>query len=268
MPSRIVSIPFVIALLTVLYLTWRVSSSYAIYLAPPMVILAVIYVLSPQIDWWWYVRNPPDLPGTVRQMFFQYPFYQRLPEGEKKRFRSRVAMFAMGNEFIPQAMEKIPDDLKYIISACAVTLTFGQEEFLFKKFENIILMPRPFPTPQYPENFHASEVYEPDGAVLFSAEQLALGFMQSKQYYNIGLHEYANVFIRSNPQIDFPELDEDTWTALERISGFSKDWIDQWINRPDVEVLPVSIAHFFTFPEAFRQELPEVFERYREIFKM
>ena len=269
MPSKILAIPFVIVLLAGLYLTWQVSSSYAIYFLPaPMVLLAVIYVFSPQIDWWWYVRNPPDLPGTVRQMFFQYPFYQRLPEGEKKRFRNRVAMFAMGNEFIPQAMEDVPDDLKYMISACAVTLTFGEEDFLFKKFENIIVAPRPFPTPQYPKHFHASEVYEPDGAVLFSAEQLALGFMQSKRCYNIGLHEYANVFIRSNPQIDFPKLDESTWAALERISSFSKDWIDQWINRPDVEVLPVSIAHFFTFPEAFRRELPEVFERYREIFRM
>lgn len=268
MPSRIVSIPFVIALLTVLYLTWQLGSQYAIYLPIPMVILAVVYVLSPQIDWWWYKRNPPDLLGTIRQMLFQYPFYQRLPEGEKKRFRNRVALFAMGSEFIPQGMEKVPDDLQHMIAACAVTLTLGEETFLFKKFENIIVVPRPAPTPQYPEHYHASEVYEPDGAILFSAEQLALGFMQSKQYYNIGLHEYARVFMLSNPKIEFPNFDETIWESLERISGFSRAWINKWINRPDIEPLPVSIAHFFMFPEAFRKELPEVFDTYRKIFNM
>lgn len=268
MPTRILSITFVIALLIALYLTWKVDSGYSYYIIPPLVILAALYVLSPQINWWWYKRNPPDLPGAARQMLFQYPFYERLPEGEKKKFRNRVALFAMANEFIPQVMEKVPDDLKYMISACAVTLTFGQENFLFKKFENIVIAPKPFPTPQYPEKFHASEIYEPDGAVLFSAEQLALGFMQSTKYYNIGLHEYAKVFIKTYPQHPYPKFDENIWQSLERISGFSQEWITQWINLPDIEVLPVSIAHFFTLPEAFRKELPEIFELYREIFKM
>ena len=268
MPARILAIPFIVLLGSLLYLALLVDDDYSTWLVMPLIGLATIWVLSPQINWWWYRRNPPDLPGAVRPMLFQYPFYQRLPEGEKKRFRSRVALFAMANEFIPQIMEKVPDDLKYMVSACAVTTTFGQEHFLFKKFENIVVAPKPFPTPQYPDKFHASELYEPDGVVLFAAEQLALGFMQSKQYFNIGLYEYAKVFKISYPQQPYPVLDESHWEALERISGFSKARIAQWINLPDIDQSAVGIAHFFTFPEAFRSELPAIFESYRRVFKL
>ncbi len=266
--SKILSIPLIIWFLTGLYITWQLDTSYAIYnIVPPVVLLALVYVLSPQVDWQWYKRNPPDLPGPIRQMLFQYPFYQRLPEGEKKRFRQRTALFAIGNEFIPQGMETVPKDLQYMIAACAVTLTLGQKEFLFRKFEHIVVAPRPVPTPQYPERFHASEIYEPDGVVLFSAEQLAPGFMQSEQYFNIGLYEYARVYIRSYPQKAYPRMGEDAWPALERIGGFDRAWIEKWINLPDIDVAAVAIAHFFTFPERFVAEMPAEFKAYQLIFK-
>jgi Mlc titration factor MtfA (ptsG expression regulator) len=265
--SRMLSIPLIMWLLVGLYITWQVDTGYALYnIVPPVVLLAMIYVLSPQIDWQWYKRTPPDLPGVVREMLFQYPFYQGLPEGEKKRFRQRVALFAIGNEYIAQGMEKVPDDLKYMIAACAATLTLGQEKFLFRKFEHIIVTPRPVPTPQYPDRFHASEIYEPDGVVLFAAEQLALGFMQSKQYFNIGLYEYAKIYVKTYPEANYPNFQENNWAILERISGFSRAWIEQWINRPDLDPLAVGIVYFFTFPDRFVEELPTDFQLLKRIF--
>lgn len=268
MPSRILAIPFIIALIALLFINLETSGQYSIYLVPLVAILAVIYISSPQINWWWYVRYPPDLAGKIRELLFKYPFYQRLPEGEKKRFRNRVALFVMGNEFIPQGIKDVPEDVKAIVAANAVTLIFGQKEFLFPKFENVIINPKPLPTLQFPDKYHASEIYEPDGAVLFSVEQLVRSFVESKQYFNIGLYEYAKVFVLTYKEFVYPTFDETSWEALERISGFSKTWIAQWINLPDIDLLAVSMAHFFIFPEQFRQELPAEFEVYRRIFKM
>jgi hypothetical protein len=93
-------------------------------------------------------------------------------------------------------------------------------------------------------------------------------FVESTKYFNIGLYEYAKVFVRSYPNHPYPVFDENSWEALERISGFSKAWIEEWINLPDIDPLAVSIAHFFTFPEAFIKELPEEYELYRSIFNM
>ncbi len=268
MPARILAVPIVFFLAVALYLAFGVDGRYSMWIVPPLILLASIWVLSPQINWWWYQRYPPDVAAPIRQFLFQYPFYQRLPEGEKKRFRSRMALFVMGNEFIPQMMKDVPEDVKAIVAANAVTLTMGMEKFLFPKFENIIINPKPLPTLQYPEKYHASEIYEPDGVVLFSAEQLVRGFLESTRYFNIGLYEYAKVFRISNPVQFYPAFDENSWDAFERISGFSKEWIEQWINLPDIDPVAVSIVHFFTFPEEFLKELPEVYKMYRSIFKM
>ena len=268
MPSRILSIPFVIAAIVLLFINFETDGQYAVYLIPVIFVLAGIYILSPQINWWWYQRHPPDVAGKIRELFFKYPFYQRLPEGEKKRFRNRVALFIMGNNFMMPGIETIPEDIKAIAAANAVTLTLGQENFLFPKFENVILHPKPMPTLQYPEKYHTSEIYEPDGVVLFSIKQLVRSFVESKQYFNIGLYEYAKVFVLVHQEYNYPIFNETSWEALERISGFSKEWIEQWINLPDIDPMAVSIAHFFTFPEEFMEELPSEYEAYRKIFKM
>jgi Mlc titration factor MtfA (ptsG expression regulator) len=267
MPVRILSLPLVVIALVFLYLTWEVDEGYSLYIIPPVVLLGFLYTLSPQINWWWYKRHPPELDAQVRQLFnSQFPYYQALPVEEKKRFRQRVALYMIAHEFTPQAMEKVPEDIKAIIGACAVQVTFGMDDFLLSKFERIIIYPHPFPSPQYPDRLHTSEIFEEDGVVIFSAEHLTRGFLQPKQYYNSGLHEYAKVFRACYPDLPWPEFDAAIWDDLERISGFKKDAIFKWINLDDIEPFEVSVAHFFVFPQQFRDVLPEIYSKYVEIF--
>lgn len=267
MPARTLSIPFLIGALVFLYLTWEVDAGYSIYIVPFVIIMALIYVLSPQINWWWYQRRPPELRPKIRLLIERHlPYYQQLVESEKSRFRKRAALYMEANDFMPRGMESVPEDLRAIAAACAVQITFGRKDFLLPRFEHIIFYPHPFPSPQYPENFHSSEIYEEDGVIIFSAEQLLPGFLQPFQYYNIGLHEYARAFMRSYPEIDFPKLPEDIWQKLQQASGFSQAAIERWINLKPIPVQPVSIALFFTFPRQFHAVLPELYEQYARIF--
>jgi Mlc titration factor MtfA (ptsG expression regulator) len=267
MPARILSIPLVIAALVFLYLTWEVDQSYSLYIVPWVIALALVFTMSPQINWWWYKRYPPDLKGKLRLLIERHlPYYQRLSKEEQQRFRHRVALYMEANDFMAKGMDEVSPDLKAVAAACAVQLTFGKRDYLMNKFEHLIFFPKPFPSPQYPENYHASEVYEEDGAILFSAEQLMKGFLQPYHYYNIGLHEYAKVFERSFPELEFPELSEGHWQELQDISGFPYDRIQAWINLDPIPIRPVSISLFFTHPQAFYQRLPELYEAYARLF--
>ena len=269
MPSRILAFPFVIGALVFLYLTWEKSESYAVFIVPFVVIGAIIYVFSPQINWWWYSRRPPELDPPIRQLLQKRnAFYQKLSPEKKKVFRNRMALFMIGNDYMAQVVESVPEDVKAVVAANAVQLTFGMENFLFPKFEKIVIYPKPFPSPQYPRKFHASEIFEEDGVVLFSAEQLMKSFVQPTRFYNIGLHEYAKVFRASYPEQVFPDLGEDIWQSLEAISGFSQEFITKWINLEVISPGPVSIAHFFVFPEKFKSVLPEIYDAYCKIFKI
>ncbi|MCC7244483.1 MAG: zinc-dependent peptidase, partial [Saprospiraceae bacterium] len=202
MLSNLLMIPPVIVAMISLYYAWTTDGQYSWILVPCLVVIAIIYVLSPQINWWWYTRKPPVLPAKfVAMLERSSAFYRNLSESDREKFRYRLALFKFGTDwegkFFPD--ETVPPDVSLILSAQATILNFGQEKFLFDRFEKVLVFPRPFPSPEHPYE-HASELYEADGCLLFSAEQVLRAFVEPRQWYNVALHEYARVFIRTHPQ--------------------------------------------------------------------
>lgn len=259
--------PFVILAIVFLYLAWEVDPHYSIWIVPPVIIAAIIYVFAPQINWWWYQTRPLPVDPMVKTLLNKHlPFYSNLSKEEKSQFDQRVELFQMANEFMPQGFETVPKDVQGLIAANAIWLTFGREEFIFPKFENIIVYPHKFPSPQFPKFFHASEIYEPDGVIIFSLEQFMPSFVNLKQFYPIALHEFAKVFIISNPNENYPAFSENFWTQLPPISGLDREKIEQFIGLPDMKILPVAIVHFFTYAEKFAQFFPEESQMLQKIF--
>ncbi|MBI5916081.1 MAG: zinc-dependent peptidase [Bacteroidetes bacterium] len=261
MLSKFLLIPFVLAALVFVYFTWEVDYNYMWWAVGFAVASMAIYMLGPQINWWWYQRRPPELHAGLRHFINTHSlFYQNLTAAEKTRFRHRMALYMEANEFMAQGMESVPADLKGVAAASAVQLTFGLEDYLLNKFEHIIIYPHPFPSPQHPEQWHASEIFEEDGVIMFSAEQLMASFLQPKRYFHIGLYEYARALRRQQPTLTFPAFDENSWPQLQLVSGFTKDLIEKWVGLKNIDPVAVAVAHFFVFPERFKVVLPGEYE--------
>ncbi len=260
--------PLVAGALFFLYLAWK-DSYYAPGIIPFVLIAAVVWIFSPQINWWWYSRRPPELPAPLRALLERSSvFYQSLSAVEQQRFRQRVALFIMGTDWMPMGWpeEQVPLDVKLALATQAVTLTLGEPEFLFTRFEKVVVYPMPFPSPEhnYP---HASELYAPDGCLLFSAEQLMMSWMDAGSLYNIGLHEYARAFVLTYPEKPYPALEvPDIWVRLEACSRMSRAHIESVIGIAGVEPLPVAIHHYFQFPKQFRAVLPEAATAFDAVF--
>jgi hypothetical protein len=267
--SRIIASPFLLLMALGFYLALKWDSGYAMLIVPCVVALAMIYIFAPQIDWYWYRRYPPDLPDKLRTFFEQHShFYQQLPNQEARtRFRQRVALFKIATDFkSPDADIPVTEDLKVVVAAGAVPLTFHRPDFLLPKFETVVVFAQAFPSPQYPHHVHASELFEEDGVLLFSAPHLMKGFMNPREYYDVGMHEWARAFVLSYPQLAWPSDDPQRWNAFGQISGFPAAAIQKWINRPDIELLPTTIVHYFHFPQNFKVVLPEVYAQLELIF--
>jgi len=126
--------------------------------------------------------------------------------------------------------------------------------------------PRPFPTEQHPFA-HASELFEPDGCVLFSAEQVMKSFAEPSKWYNVGLHEFAKALVLTYPQEPWPFFSEDdVWQRLETVSGQSKPFIEAVIGLPEVSALPVSIHHYFNYKQSFSALFPAESKVYDHLF--
>lgn len=261
--------PFVGGAILFLYLSWTQDNELAPWIIPFVVVSAVIYAFSPQINWWWYNRHPQELsPGLIGLLDRCCGFYRRLKTADKKRFRERVGLFRMGTDWEPTGWpdDILPPDVELVLAAQAVTLTFHKPTFLFEKFEKVIVYPRPFPTEEY-QFAHASELFEPDGCLLFSAEQAMKAFLQPSQWYNIGLHEYAKAYVLTYPGEPYPELPEEgIWEKLQAASGMPREHVESVIGLAGVDPLPVAIHHYFIFPEKFRAVLPETAEALDRVF--
>jgi len=254
--SRILAIPVILLLALFGYLAWH-DSSYSPYLIPLVVLLVILYTMGPQIDWWWYERNPPDVDPPVKKMLASTnPFYKRLSDADKQKFRQRLEMFVLATNYMPKGWEKIPEDAKYAIAVNAVQLNFNKKDFLYPAYENIVVYPTPFPSPQH-KDFHPSEVFKEDGVLLFSAEQIMWGLLNARNYYNVAMHEYVKVFMDTYPTPAYPTFTEEDWLDLSKVGPYNKEHIHNLLNVPDIDPTVVAITLFQLFPEKFQQVFPK-----------
>ncbi len=223
-----------------------------------VVLLAIMYVFTPQFNWWYWQRYAPDLRPGLRAMLEQRSgYYGRLSPPRQREFRRRVFLYAEAQEFIGQGIEDIPEDIKVMVAASAVMVGFGQPEFRNPKFEHVVLYPHPFPSPQY-EQLHISELHADDGVVIFSMPYLARSFLDEQAFVPIGLYEHAKIYQLTYPRQHYPALD---WPQLEAVSGFSRAAVEQFIGLSDLDLAALSITFFLVFPERLRLLAPEVYEQ-------
>lgn len=267
--AHLLALPFLFGALTFLYMAWTVDSEYAPWMAPFLVVAVIVYILAPQINWWWYSKRPPRLSAGLAGILQRFSgFFQRLSPEDQVKFEGRVALFRMGTDWTPLNWpdDVLPPDVELALAAQAVALTFHRETFLFEKFEKVIIYPKPFPTPEHPY-FHSSELFAPDGCLLFSAENLMQGFFNPDKMYNIGLHEYAKAFVLKYPDEAWPELpEENTWDLLQQISGMTREHVETMVGLAGLEPLPVAIHHFINFPDTFKLHWPQCWNAFNSIF--
>jgi len=169
----------------------------SVFVIPFIVMLVMSYVFSPQIDWWWYQRNPPELPAALGNLLLEYfPYYRNLSVDNKKRFRQRVAMYLQARGFFAKrGSEKgeVPVDMKTMIAANVVMLTFGKKDFILDKFERIFIYLQAFPTPNH-QYLHGSEINKEDECILFSGEHVMLSFRQPERFYNKLKESHPDIF--------------------------------------------------------------------------
>jgi hypothetical protein len=191
--SKLLSIPFAILMFVFLYMAWEVNSDWALWTLVGFIPLALLYIMSAEIDWWWFERNPPELEQPMALMLEKgFPFYQKLDAAGKKRFGQKVMMFIHGNEWIPQEWEEIPRDVQVAIAAQAVVPLFERKEWLYPKYESIVVVPEGFLSPSYPFT-HYHELNSEDQGVLFSAKHIMLPILKQTTGPYLAVYEYTRV---------------------------------------------------------------------------
>jgi len=255
--SRILVFPAMVIVAILVYLIFKNDWIYlSIYVAIPIVFMGILFVLSPQIDWWWWSKYTPSLSSKITEIFQKHwPLYDKLPEAEKKLFNKRIFLYSKGKAFDFKGLDGNPEDLKAIVAFFPVLLSLDKKNFLYDPYDHLIFFPVLFPSPEIIKP-HASEVHHEDGAMIFSLEHALKGFRDPKKYFNTLLYEFANVHKASYPNEHWPVFNEDEVAFIEHISGFQIESLKKQYGYSDINVSFFALCCFLQEPATFRKLHP------------
>lgn len=269
MLSRRLAIPFALWLGIVLYLTFVMErSGVMIWMIPPAIILMLIYTFSPQIDWWWMEKHPPQADDVLKHLLRQInPGYRLMPEADQKKFETRVLMYVQGRDFnAVQGQSEPKEDEKTLIACGAVHMTFFLDDFLIEPYEKIILYQHPFPSPHHPF-LHICEADAEDGVLIFSLEQVWAGWLKPQKAFNAVYYQLA-LILKQKYQWNMPLWPVDIWVQFAAISTFKKEWLSQYLGFKEPDIFGVASSLFFSFPQAMKKTSPTLYTYLSQLYRL
>lgn len=200
----------------------------------------------------------------------QFEFYQKLDIKNKKYFEHRVATFIEKYSFYGKDGLLVTDEMKVLIAATAIMLTFGMRNFLFSVINKIIIYPDVYYS-SFSDDYHKGEFNPRMQAIVFSWKHFLEGYRISNDNLNLGLHEFGHV-------LHFQGLKNTDTSAT--IFSVTYDEIMQQVKYPpnykklvesnyfriyaytnEFEFIAVLLEHFFETPDQFQIEFPQLFEK-------
>lgn len=124
-------------------------------------------------------------------LFDQLYFYKHLTQNQRAAFNHRVVRFSETRIFEGREGVVITPEIRLLISATAVQLTFGMRSYMMTEFKKILVYPRKYFN-QFANQYHKGEV-NVGGVVVLSWEDFYEGIRVPNDNLNLGLHEFAHV---------------------------------------------------------------------------
>lgn len=141
------------------------------------------------------IRNiKPEYKSALKSTFY---YYDSLNMDNKKLFEKRVQKFIDRKEFYPAGEHaEVTPEMKALIAASAVQITFGLPGVYLENFEVIYVYPD-FYYSEGMQQFNAGEVHK-SGKIFLSWKDFVEGYTNPKNARNLGLHEMAHALRLEN----------------------------------------------------------------------
>lgn len=193
-------------------------------------------------------------------------YFKNLSPDAQEVFVTRLFRFMEDKNFIGREGLVITDEIKVLISAAAIQLTFGLKDYMISHLHAINVFPRVFFSKFLNTNLKGLNTQS--GVLSLSWNDFKEGFAIEDDKINLGLHELAHALY-----IDLDEegnYDEHFSTYFEKWEEVAmQDYHDLKEKRVTFlrdyggtnmhEFFAVCVEHFFEAPKEFRKELPHLF---------
>lgn len=197
----------------------------------------------------------------------RYDHYERLPAHLRPRFEDDLRVFLHEARVTGVGVEA-EEELKLLVAASAVTLSFGWPEYEWQQLTEVLLYPDDFDRDYGFEREELSGQTHAWGTVILSAPALRQSFADPDDAFHVGLHEFAHLLDVHQAHFDglLPGLDarrSREWAALieremERLRR-GKSVLDPYGAEEPAEFMAVAVEAFFEAPLAMRRRHAEMY---------
>lgn len=194
------------------------------------------------------------------------PYFRNLSPDAQEVFVDRLFKFMEDKKFIGREGLVITDEIKVLISAAAIQLTFGLKDYMITHLYAINVFPRVFFSKYLKVNLKGLNTQS--GVLSLSWNDFKEGYAVEDDKINLGLHELAHAL--------YIDLDEEG-NYDEHFSAYFEKWED--VAQKDYnelkekkitflrdyggtnmhEFFAVCVEHFFEAPKEFKKELPHLY---------
>jgi len=205
----------------------------------------------------------------------QFKFYNKLTPKHKIYFEHRVASFIIDKHFIGRDNLHVTEEMKILISATAVMLTFGFRDFYIGLINKIFIYPEEFYS-NMNQDYHKGEFNPRLETLVLSWKDFKKGFEIEKDKLNLGIHEFAHaIHLNSMKERDvsstiFSDSFKELTELLANTETLRKDLINseyfrEYAYTNQYEFLAVIIESFIESPEDFKTQFPEIYSKTKQM---
>ncbi|RNC84101.1 MAG: hypothetical protein ED556_11605 [Winogradskyella sp.] len=205
----------------------------------------------------------------------QFSFYNKLSSKDRRIFEHRVATFINEKQFHTRQDLELTDEIKVLVAATAVKLTFGFRSYLLPIIRTILVYPEAFYS-RMNEQLHKGEVNPQLGIIALSWKDFVEGYDDANDNLNLGIHEFGHaIHLNSYKFSDVSAMIfRDCFMALKRYLRANEDirrdlistrYFREYAYTNEFEFVAVLIECFIETPMEFKTKFPEIYNYVRRM---
>ncbi len=239
-----------------------------LFLTPFIIVVPYALYLVFRYNYWYNHRPIEKHYKLILER--HYAYYRDLPIELKGPFERRVALFVRGKTYYGQHGLEITDEMRVLVAATAVQITFGFKFFQLPRFSKIFIYPKKYFN-QHTKKHHKGEVYPMGKLIRLSWDNFLHGLKDPEDGINLGLHEMTHAMslenrIKSNGAHSYIDPQAHAlWRKLaiaemEKINRKEKSLFRAYAGTNLEEFLACSVEVFFEQTQQFNDYHPALYQ--------
>ncbi|WP_178990315.1 zinc-dependent peptidase [Winogradskyella schleiferi] len=266
---------------------WELIYSYVIPIGVSVIVIFILYRLIKTFQFLYvsffkkpvFVHHYIKLKKLNTEQYSilknEYEFFRNLSYKQQRHFEHRVATFIKKTEFVGMQELVVTEQMKVLMAATSIMLTFGFRKYLLDILKTVIIYPKAYYS-TINETHHKGETNPQLKAIVFSWEDFKQGYHIGDDNLNLGIHEFGHA-IHLNASLNndvssviFNQGFHNLITYLQnhqtvRENLIASKYFRAYAFTNHFEFFAVLLENFIETPSEFKSQFPELYKYIRQM---